>query len=138
LSLRARKSLYQLHLELKHFQQPPISSTMSDSYASDSRPSNTTLPQNPGLKDDAVQSGTDALNRAEDREVGLSSNPGITNQATTALHQGMDQATGEQTPSTGATADRVAATSEEKGAGVKVKEAVSGVVEKINENVKYK
>jgi hypothetical protein len=111
---------------------------MSDSYASNSRPSDTTLPQNPGLKDDAVQSGTDALNRAEDREVGLSSNPGITNQATTAMHQGMDQATGEQTPSTRATAGGVAATSEEKGAGEKVKEAVSGVVEKINENVKYK
>lgn len=111
---------------------------MSNSYPSDYRPSDTILPQNPGLKDDAVQSGTDALDRAENREVGLSSNPGITNKATTAMHQGMDQATGEQTPTTRAQTGGGAATSEEKSTGEKVKETVSGVVEKINENVKYK
>lgn len=97
--------------------------------------SDATLPQSPGLKDNTVQDGTKALDIAEDREVGLSSNPGITNKATTAMHQGMDQATGE-TPST-STETSTTSESGEKGVGDKVKETVSGVVEKINENVKY-
>lgn len=110
---------------------------MADSYASDSRPSDKTLDQNPGLKDDAVQSGTDALDRAEDRAVGQASDPGITNKAATAMHQGMDQATGEQTPSTRANAGKTEGNTQDTGVGAQVKETVSGVFSKINENVKY-
>ena len=61
--------------------------------------SNAAQPQAPGLQDSIVDAGTDSLDRAEDREQGLNS-AGITDAATTAMHQGMDRATGEQTPST--------------------------------------
>lgn len=110
---------------------------MSSSYADDSRTSDKTLDQNPGLKDDAVETGTSALDRAEDREVGLGSNPGITNKATTAMHQGMDQATGEQTPSSRVNAGKATEDKKDTGVGQQVKETVSGVLNKINENVKY-
>jgi len=68
---------------------------MSSTYAAP----DATQPQNPGLQDSTIDTGTAALDRAEDREQGLGSDPGITNKATTAMHQGMDQATSEQTPS---------------------------------------
>lgn len=91
--------------------------------------SDETQKQTPGLSDDTVEKGTESLDRSEDREIGLGSNPGITDEATTEAQQGLDQATKGTTS---------AATGEEgsKGVGQQISETVSGVVNSISESVK--
>ena len=95
--------------------------------------SNTTQPQSPGLKDDAIAKGTDALDRAEDREEGLGSSPGITDKAAKQVHQGMEQATGESsaTTKTEATFD-----SGSKGLGEQIGETVGGMLQNVTKNLK--
>ena len=91
--------------------------------------SDETQKQNPGLEDDAIDKGTESLARSEDREIGLGSNPGITDEATTEARQGLDQATAETTS---------AATGDEgsKGVGQQISETVSGVLNSVTEGLK--
>lgn len=93
--------------------------------------SDATLDQNPGLTDDTVAKGTDSLHRAEDREEGLGSNPGITDQATTQMHQGLDQATGEASTSTEATTESGA-----KGVVDQISETAGGLLDSVKKNLK--
>ena len=85
--------------------------------------------QNPGLVDDAVDKGTDSLDRSEDREIGLGSNPGITDKATTQARQGLDQATA-------GTASAATGDEGSKGVGQQISDSVSGALNSITEGLK--